>query len=337
MYFSPPVRQRPVSTFTPAPLPIPTRRPTHRANPSLSDSDDGSPESNNNNTTTNTNATNHVMTQYPYQDADEDPLRHVPSLVVRTEPALCYALNVAKTAPSTARQLTKTYDLAVLDRTSPVRPTHLLAVHDAPLADPLTPVTLIPIDTDTFSRKLRVDLTGARVHPSTRVVSPPATTTTTTTTTRPPLPSTVRVPVVPLQVPHAPSVALLLLYALGVRADPSALAAALLPLSVAEEFPSAAAMAQAMAAQCERDEASAAADGAAAAAAVGGGGSQPSPLDWYMAHNQGMWKNVLALGLQDARVMSVVQTVWNVTAESRKISARQRDRQQQQQRDRDHK
>jgi hypothetical protein len=149
--------------------------------------------------------------------------------------------------------------------------------------------------------------------------------------------------VVHLQVPHAPSIALLLLYALGVRADPSALAAALLPLSVAEEFPSAAAMAQAMAAQCERDKAGASAsssgsaDGGAAAAAaamvVGGGGGgggrwQLSSLDRYTAYNQGVWKNVLALGLQDARVMSVVQTVWNVTAESRKISARQRDREQ---------
>ena len=231
----------------------------------------------------------------------------------------------------------------MLNRTSPVLPTHLLAVHDAPLSDPLTPVTLIPIDTDTFSRKLRVDLTGARVHPSTRVVSPPTTTSTAAAASilqRLPLPSTVRVPVVHLQVPHAPSISLLLLYALGVRADPSALAAALLPLSVAEEFPSAAAMAQAMAAQCERDKAGASAssgsaDGGAAVAAmvVGGEGGeggrwQLSLLDRYTAYNQGVWKNVLALGLQDARVMSVVQTVWNVTAESRKISARQRDREQ---------
>ena len=96
-------------------------------------------------------------------------------------------------------------------------------------------------------------------------------------------------------------------------------------------------MAQAMAAQCERDKAGASAssgsaDGGAAVAAmvVGGEGGrwQLSLLDRYTAYNQGVWKNVLALGLQDARVMSVVQTVWNVTAESRKISARQRDREQ---------
>jgi len=132
------------------------------------------------------------------------------------------------------------------------------------------------------------------------------------------------VPVVPLQVPHAPSIPLLLLYALGVRANPSALAATLLPLSVAEEFPSAAAMAQAMAMQCERENAGIVADSGDGESSAGGGWRS---LDRYTVYNQGMWKNVLALGLQDSRVMSVVQTVWNVTAESRKILARQRERQ----------
>jgi hypothetical protein len=218
----------------------------------------------------------------------------------------------------------------------------------------MTPLTFIPIDMDTFSRKLRTDLTGTRVYPSTRVrvISPPAGPVSGIIFQRLPLPSTVRVPVIPLQVPHVPSIPLLLLYALGVRADPSALAAALLPLSVAEEFPSAAAMAQAMAAQCERDSASAHArassnssgnNGSASASAENDGSGkdgcvgQQWSLDRYTAYNQGMWKNVLALGLQDARVMSVVQTVWNVTAESRKISARQRERQQQHQRERDRK
>jgi len=132
-----------------------------------------------------------------------------------------------------------------------------------------------------------------------------------------PLPATVTLPIVPLQVPHAPSIALLLLYALGVHTDPSALATALLPLSVAEEFPSAAAMAQAMAAHCERE------NNASEVRSSGGGARS---LERYMLYNQGMWKNVLALGLQDPRVMSVVQTVWNVTAEARKILARQWER-----------
>ncbi len=142
------------------------------------------------------------------------------------------------------------------------------------------------------------------------------------------LPAAVVVSVVPLQVPHAPSIPLLLLYALGVRKNPSAIAATLLPLSVAEEFPSAAAMAQTMATQCERDN-----DGIVASSSSGGERvAQGAAVGWelldrYTVYNQGVWKNVLALGLQDSRVMSVVQTVWNVTAESRKILARQRDRQ----------
>jgi hypothetical protein len=113
------------------------------------------------------------------------------------------------------------------------------------------------------------------------------------------------------------------LYALGVRTNPSALAATLLPLSVAEEFPSAAAMAQAMATHCERENA-----GVVAGVETGAGGAQGGwqLLDRYTVYNQGMWKNVLALGLRDSRVMSVVQTVWNVTAESRKILARRRER-----------
>jgi hypothetical protein len=142
----------------------------------------------------------------------------------------------------------------------------------------------------------------------------------------------VTLPLVPLQVPHAPSVPLLLLYALGVRTNPSALAAALLPLSVAEEFPSAAAMAQAMAMQCQRENHyPASGSGSGSSSSVGGGGGGAArgwrSLDRYTMYNQGIWKNVLALGLQDSRVMSVVQTVWNVTAESRKILARQRERQ----------
>lgn len=65
------IPQRYSPQFTPAPLPIPTRRPTHRANRSLSSSDDGSLD-----TQSSTNTNSHLMTQYPYQDSDEDPLRH---------------------------------------------------------------------------------------------------------------------------------------------------------------------------------------------------------------------------------------------------------------------
>ncbi|KAI9507266.1 hypothetical protein F5148DRAFT_141356 [Russula earlei] len=324
------IPQRHSPQFTPVPLPLPSRRPTHRATPSFTDSDDGSFDSHNSNSN-NSTSINHVMTQYPYQDPDEDPLR-----------ALCYAMNVAKTAPSTARHLTKPHELAVLNRASPILPTHLLAIHDAPLTDPNVLLTLIPINIDAFSRKLpSTDLLGARhsPHPPTRVLpsaaaaaSPPSLVLSPSTTVPRippslPLPPTLTVPLVPLQVPHVPSVALLLLYVLNVRTNPSALAASLLPLSVAEEFPSAAAMAQAMAVHCQRDTVATASDAGSGAGdsglGRGGGGGAWLTLDRYAAYNQGMWKNVLALGLQDSRVISVVQTVWNVTAESRKILTRQ--------------
>jgi hypothetical protein len=60
-----------------------------------------------------------------------------------------------------------------------------------------------------------------------------------------------RHPTVPLQVPHAPSIPLLLLYVLGVCTNPSTLAETLLPLSIADRFPSAPEMARAMATHCE--------------------------------------------------------------------------------------
>lgn len=81
------IPQRHSPQFTPAPLPIPTRRPTHRANLSLTDSEDGSLDSHN------SNANNPVMTQHPYQDADEDPLRRATSPVSSSYlPAHCHPL-----------------------------------------------------------------------------------------------------------------------------------------------------------------------------------------------------------------------------------------------------
>lgn len=64
------IPQRHSPQFTPAPLPIPTRRPTHRANRSLSSSEDGSLD-------THSSSNSHLMTQYPYHDSDEDPLRRL--------------------------------------------------------------------------------------------------------------------------------------------------------------------------------------------------------------------------------------------------------------------
>lgn len=82
-------------------------------------------------------------------------------------------------------------------------------------------------------------------------------------------------------------------------------------------------MAQAMATQCERGEAGTVAGSRDGESSARGAAEGWQLLDRYTVYNQGIWKNVLALGLQDSRVMSVVETVWNVTAESRKILAHQ--------------
>jgi len=89
-------------------------------------------------------------------------------------------------------------------------------------SSPSSPPTLTP------SLEIRADITGTRHHhhPPTRVLSAPPSM---IVSSLPP-PATVALPIVPLQVPHAPSITLLLLCALGMHVNPSALAAALLPL-----------------------------------------------------------------------------------------------------------
>jgi hypothetical protein len=77
------------------------------------------------------------------------------------------------------------------------------------------------------------------------------------------------------------------------------LASRLLPAEVIEEFPNAAAMSGVMAKMCSEDE-----------------------LGKYIDHNRGLWKNTLALGPKDTKVVELVQTAWNVTIEARRINER---------------
>lgn len=134
----------------------------------------------------------------------------------------------------------------------------------------------------------------------------------------------VTVPLVPLYVPHPPSIPLLLLFGLGLHhsisqsqasdnAHPNRspktsrfdhattvtmgmLAPYLLPIPVIEEFPSAAAMVEAMARLCTKEE-----------------------LQQYFLHNQGLWRNVLVLGPKDGALVDMVRTAWNVTKEARRM------------------
>ncbi|KAI0089438.1 hypothetical protein BDY19DRAFT_993045 [Irpex rosettiformis] len=71
----------------------------------------------------------------------------------------------------------------------------------------------------------------------------------------------------------------------------------LLPISVIEEFPACTTMSEVF-----------------AHTAV----SSDEQLQAYVTLNQGIWRNVLLLAPQDTRIVEVVRTAWNVTAEARK-------------------
>ncbi|KAI0342466.1 hypothetical protein BDW22DRAFT_1429301 [Trametopsis cervina] len=49
-------------------------------------------------------------------------------------------------------------------------------------------------------------------------------------------------------------------------------------------------------------------------------------MDAYVIQNQGMWRNALVLAPQDPRIVEIVRTAWNVTAEARKERERMRER-----------
>ncbi|KAM5546139.1 hypothetical protein V8D89_000265 [Ganoderma adspersum] len=141
----------------------------------------------------------------------------------------------------------------------------------------------------------------------------------------------VTLPVIPLYVPHPPSLPHVLLFAQGIplplpppSAGPSssqpsplqevsgasgagssasALATYLLPLAAIEEFPSAPAMAAAMARQCTSDA-----------------------LAARLAFNHGVWRNVLTLSPADAALVDLVRVAWNVTSEAARLQEQKKKR-----------
>ena len=139
----------------------------------------------------------------------------------------------------------------------------------------------------------------------------------------------VTLPVIPLYVPHPPSLPHVLLFAQGIPLHPpppspdpssssppspvqegseasdsgsgaSALATYLLPLAAIEEFPSAPAMAAAMARQCTSDA-----------------------LAARLAFNHGVWRNVLTLSPGDPALVDLVRVAWNVTSEAVRLQEQQ--------------
>lgn len=203
--------------------------------------------------------------------------------------ALCLHLNVQKIRPSfhSVSYVPSYLDWPVL-RDAHI-PTHVLLMQTL-ARHSTTPLLLAPVDGDLFTKSFQTDV----IPPG-----PPG-------TTRPvPFPTSeglyVSLPVVDAVsiVPHAESFGLLLLFALGFEKDTNMLAYQMLPVAVVDEFPNAAAMAQAMVDLPE------------------------DVFEHCFRLNMGLWKNVLSLGVNDVRVVDMVRTAFNVTAEARRLRMHQ--------------
>jgi hypothetical protein len=108
----------------------------------------------------------------------------------------------------------------------------------------------------------------------------------------------VNLPIIPITIPHVSSLPILLLYGMRLETDTNILSFKLLPVNVVEEFPNAAAMSTVLARH--REEA----------------------FENTYRHNQGLWRNILSMGLNHTRILELVQMVWNITAEARRIRRR---------------
>ena len=229
-----------------------------------------------------------------------------------------------------------THALAILSNLGrPASPGHTLAVPSEPPTSPLPPPSpstpsspyspvhaepfVLPIDAPLFCAKFghnvaRSLAAGLLIRAANPLVSRDRLTGAQLLT----------LPLIPLYVPHPPSVPHLLLYGQGLpltptrqrdppnysrptttrppaSPSPSTLATYLLPIPAIEEFPSAPAMAEAMVRCCSEEA-----------------------LRDHIVFNQGLWRNVLFLAPTDASLVDLARVAWNVTAEARKIRDRQR-------------
>ncbi|KAK0205430.1 hypothetical protein DFS33DRAFT_766518 [Desarmillaria ectypa] len=99
-------------------------------------------------------------------------------------------------------------------------------------------------------------------------------------------------------VPHPPSLALLLLFGMGLETCQNDLAYRMLPASVVDEFPNAAAMARVMSLFGDEE------------------------FDRRVQFNMGLWRNILGLGIKDTKIAELVRTAVGVTSEARKLRVR---------------
>ncbi|KAK0469069.1 uncharacterized protein EV420DRAFT_1633502 [Desarmillaria tabescens] len=201
----------------------------------------------------------------------EDPLR-----------LLHYHLNVQMISPSSLdpTNLPATIDMKALSENN--LPTHVLV-----LFPPRRPPVLIPIDADRYTHGFRAEL----VLPLSTRAAPYRSASNELRITLPLTP--------PLTiVPHPPSLSLLLLFGMGLETCQNDLAYRMLPASVVDEFPNAAAMAQVMSLSGDEE------------------------FDRRVQFNMGLWRNILGLGIRDTRIAELVRTAVGVTSEARKLRAR---------------
>jgi len=202
--------------------------------------------------------------------------------------ALCYHFSVRPRAHP-GGDIGSTFDMQVARDAH--MPTHVLAAIQTG-QNPSIPPMMLPIDITLFAHAFPVELNVPPAVPGT-----PA-----------PIPRYVQIgdsqflmvnlPVVPITVPHLSSLPLLLLFGMQLETDTHALSFRLLPVNVVEEFPNAAAMSTVLS-------------------------QQPSEtFEGTYRHNQGLWRNILAMSLNNSKILDLVQMVWNITTEARRIRYR---------------
>ncbi|KAK0484656.1 hypothetical protein IW261DRAFT_1359865 [Armillaria novae-zelandiae] len=201
----------------------------------------------------------------------EDPLR-----------LLHHHLNVQmiSSPPLNPTSLPATIDMKALSENN--LPTHVIV-----LFPPRRPPVLIPIDADRYTHGFRAELVSP---PSTRAAPYRSA----SNELRITLPLTPPLTIVP----HPASLALLLLFGMGLETCQNDLAYRMLPASVVDEFPNAAAMAQVMSLSGDEE------------------------FDTRVQFNMGLWRNILGLGIKDTKIAELVRTAVGVTSEARKLRAR---------------
>ncbi|KAJ4490380.1 hypothetical protein J3R30DRAFT_3653708 [Lentinula aciculospora] len=207
------------------------------------------------------------------------------SLLGSTEPvdALCHHFNVVKTSLTSGIPLPRYFDMLITRDAH--MPSHALALYQSTTTSFIQPL-IVPIDVDMYNNGFRVDLIPPAAPGSTSPVPYRDSTSGALT---------VSLPVVPISVPHIASIPLLLLFGLGLETQSNFLALHLLPPQVISEFPNSAEMAREMSLLADEE------------------------FQQRLRYNQGMWKNILALDVKDSKIVELVQTAWNVTAEARRL------------------